>query len=108
MRRGAVKNWNLVIQDESKDDLVLEDVPQPPCCITLHPGFRPICLEKWALRNLARKYTTLDQRRYKQTGSEQTYASCFNFQCFFYITFNSDDLVFLGFYSVLPTDNLSS
>ena len=66
-----------------KDDLVLEDVPQPPCYITLHPGFRPICLEKWALRNLARKYKTRDQRRYKQTGSVQTYASCFNFQCFF-------------------------
>jgi hypothetical protein len=36
-----------------KDNLVLEDVPQP-CCITLHSGFRPICLEKWALRKLAR------------------------------------------------------
>ena len=39
-----------------KNNLVLEDVPQPPCCITLHSGFRPICLEKWALRKLARKY----------------------------------------------------
>ena len=65
-----------------KDNLILEGVPQPPCCITLHPGFRPICLEKWALRNLTRKYKTRDQRRYKQTGSEQTYASCFNFQFF--------------------------
>ena len=55
-----------------KDNLVLEDVTQILCCITLHPGFRPICLEKWALRNLARKYKTRDQRRYKQTSSEQT------------------------------------
>jgi hypothetical protein len=40
-----------------KDNLVLEDVPQPPCCITtLHSGFGPICLGKWALRKLARKY----------------------------------------------------
>jgi hypothetical protein len=39
-----------------KDNLVLEDVSQSPCCITLHSGFRPICLEKWALRKLARKY----------------------------------------------------
>jgi hypothetical protein len=91
-----------------KDDLVLEDVPQPPCCITLHPGFRPICLEKWALRNLARKYKTRDQRRYKQTGSEQTYVSCSNFQVFSCITFNSNDVVFLGFCAVLPTENLSS
>ena len=66
-----------------KDDLILEDVPQPPCGITLHPVFRPIFLEKWALRNLARKYKMHDQRRYKQTGSEQTYASCFNFQFLF-------------------------
>ena len=73
-----------------KDDLILEDVPQPPCCITLHPRFRPICLEKWALRNLARKYKTRDQRRYKQSGS------CFNFSIF-YIKFNSNDIVFILF-----------
>ena len=48
------------------------------------------------------------QRRYKQTGSEQTYVSCFNFLGFFDITFNTNDLVFLGFYAVLPTKNLSS
>ena len=51
-----------------KDSLVLEDVTQPPCCITLHPGFRPVCLEKWAIRNVARKYKTHNQRRYKQSG----------------------------------------
>jgi hypothetical protein len=46
-------------RDVLKDNLVLEDLPQltqPPCCITLHSRFRPICLEKWALRKLARKY----------------------------------------------------
>ena len=33
-----------------KDDLVLEDVPQLPCCITLHPGFQPICLGKMGFK----------------------------------------------------------
>ena len=29
------------------DALVLQDVSEPPPCITLHPGFRVICLEKY-------------------------------------------------------------
>ena len=54
------------------DALVLQDVSEPPPspCITLHPGFRVICLEKWSLRQAARKYKTRDQRKYKQTETE--------------------------------------
>ena len=52
------------------DALVLQDVSEPPPCITLHPGFRVICLEKWSLRQADRKYKTRDQRKYKQTGTE--------------------------------------
>ena len=32
-----------------KDNLVLEDVPQSPCCITLHSGFRPIYIQSLVL-----------------------------------------------------------
>ncbi|XP_028514670.1 uncharacterized protein LOC114574981 [Exaiptasia diaphana] len=52
------------------DKLVLEDTSEPPCCITLHPGFSPVCLEKWSLRTAAAKYKRQDRTRYKQTGSE--------------------------------------
>ena len=34
-----------------KDNLVLEDLPTPASCITLHPGFRPICPDKFLQRN---------------------------------------------------------
>jgi len=53
------------------DALVLQDVhDQPLPCVTLHPGFRPVCLEKWSLRVSADKYRCRDRRHYKQTGSE--------------------------------------
>ncbi|XP_046861206.1 uncharacterized protein LOC124454435 [Xenia sp. Carnegie-2017] len=49
---------------------VLADLSTIPCCVTLYPGFRPVCLEKWSLKMAARKYKTSEQRRYRETGSE--------------------------------------
>lgn len=40
-------------------------------CITEHPGFRPVCLEKWSLRLASGKYRTRDKQSYKKTGSEE-------------------------------------
>ncbi|XP_031560222.1 uncharacterized protein LOC116296353 [Actinia tenebrosa] len=54
-------------------DSVLEETQTPPNCIILHPGFRPICLEKWALKQSASKYKTRDKRRYNQIGKESTF-----------------------------------
>ena len=31
-------------------DQVLHEVTTSPSCVTLHPGFRPVCLEIWSLR----------------------------------------------------------
>ncbi|XP_046857797.1 uncharacterized protein LOC124451204 [Xenia sp. Carnegie-2017] len=57
---------------------VLADLSTIPCCVTLHPGFRPVCLEKWSLKMAARKYKTREQRRYRETGSENM---CFTMCC---------------------------
>lgn len=40
-------------------------------CITDHPGFNPVCLEKWSLRLAADKYKTKGKKKYGQTGSEE-------------------------------------
>ena len=51
---------------------VLNDVGQDAClkCITEHPGFDPVCLQKWSLRMAADKYKTKNKARYHQMDSE--------------------------------------
>lgn len=41
-----------------------------PSCVTEHPGFRPVCLEKWSLRYAAGKFSTRQHKRYTQRESE--------------------------------------
>lgn len=89
---------------------VLADLSTIPCCVTLHPGFRPVCLEKWSLKMAARKYKTREQRRYRETGSENMYDSilCY-FPVFKYILvlwhISNDLALYSGFYDVLHTEN---
>ena len=52
-------------------ELVLNELETPPECITQHPGFRTVCLDKWSQRLSAGKYKTRDRRRYRQNGSEE-------------------------------------
>ena len=40
-------------------------------CITQHPGFRPVCLERWSLRMAAWQYKTKGKERYKQRADEE-------------------------------------
>ena len=40
-------------------------------CVTEHPGFAPVCLQKWSLKQGAWKYKTRGNQRYKQTESEE-------------------------------------
>lgn len=56
-------------------EIVLEDLEegQQLCCVTEHPGFRPVCLEKWSLRLAGGKYRTKAREYYKKTGSEERY-----------------------------------
>ena len=40
-------------------------------CITQHPGFRPVCLERWSLRMAAWNYKTKGHERYRQRAGEE-------------------------------------
>ena len=40
-------------------------------CVTDHPGFAPICLEKWSLRMAADRFKRKNKQRYRQTESEK-------------------------------------
>ncbi|XP_031553286.1 uncharacterized protein LOC116290400 [Actinia tenebrosa] len=42
-------------------------------CITEHPGFSAVCLQKWSLKLAADKYKTRDRKRYQQSGSEESF-----------------------------------
>ncbi|CAH3158255.1 unnamed protein product, partial [Porites lobata] len=59
--------------DGCKEATVLEDI-QPETalrCITQHPGFGPVCLQKWSLRMAGERVKTKVKQRYRQTGSEE-------------------------------------
>ena len=43
---------------------------EDPKCMTLHPVFNSICLDRWSLRLASGKYRTIDKKCYQQTGSE--------------------------------------
>lgn len=40
-------------------------------CVTDHPGFNPVCLQKWSLRMAAGKFKTKGKQQYRQKGSEE-------------------------------------
>ena len=40
-------------------------------CITQHPGFRPVCLERWSLRMAAWRYKTKSNERYRKQADEE-------------------------------------
>jgi len=53
--------------------IVVKDIPRETIlkCITQHPGFNAVWLEKWSLCMAAERVKTKDKRRYRQTGSEE-------------------------------------
>ena len=57
------------------DASVVQEVGSVPACITDHPGFRPLCLEKWSLKYAADRYKTKFGSRYRQKNSESRYSS---------------------------------
>lgn len=62
-------------EESIKSDLVLQDLAPDVnlTCITEHPGFQPVCLQKWSLRLAADKFKTKGKERYRQTGSEESF-----------------------------------
>ena len=69
MRRISIKWWRF---PGSLDNSTMRD--------NALPGFNAVCLNTalcllhfvWSLRSAAAKYETMDGRKYRQTGSEQT------------------------------------
>ncbi|KAL9977679.1 hypothetical protein ACROYT_G015111 [Oculina patagonica] len=53
-------------------DIVLEEVGSKPNCVTEHPGFSQVCLQRWSLRLAADKNKTKEKTKYRQTGSENS------------------------------------
>ena len=64
-----------IVQDDLEEGQELR-------CITEHPGFRPVCLEKLSLRLASGKYRTKAKQGYKKTGSEER---CVRFTSFVYV-----------------------
>ncbi|XP_067053631.1 CUB domain-containing protein-like isoform X3 [Acropora muricata] len=62
-------------KESMKSDLVRQDLAPDVTltCITEHPGFQPVCLQKWSLRLAADKFKTKGKKRYRQTGSEESF-----------------------------------
>ena len=59
--------------EEALSESVLEDIQLETTlwCITQHPGFGPVCLQKWSLRMAGERVKTKAKQRYKQTGTEE-------------------------------------
>lgn len=51
-------------------EIVLQEVESPPSCVTKHPGFDTVCLDKWSLRFAAAKLRTRQKQEYRQTSTE--------------------------------------
>eukprot|EP00112_Aurelia_sp_Birch-Aquarium-sp1_P005445 Seg1618.8 transcript_id=Seg1618.8/GoldUCD/mRNA.D3Y31 product="hypothetical protein" protein_id=Seg1618.8/GoldUCD/D3Y31 len=56
-----------------QDERVIHEVGDALVCITLHPGFRIVCLEPWALRQLADKFRTKQNKRYRKKDGENAF-----------------------------------
>ena len=58
-------------------DMMRQDLDEDETlkCITEHPGFRPVCLEKWSLRLAASKYKTKAKQQYTQKGDEDRFVN---------------------------------
>jgi len=56
-----------------ESDLVQQDVSPNASlkCVTEHPSFNPVCLQKWSLRMAASKFKTKGKQQYRQRGSEE-------------------------------------
>ena len=62
-----------------ESDLVKQDVSPNASltCVTEHPGFNPVCLQKWSLRMAASKFKTKGKQQYRQRGSEERLVETF-------------------------------
>ena len=52
-------------------ELVVRETESVRNCITEHPGFNPVCLQRWSLRLAAGRFKTKTNQRYHQTGDSE-------------------------------------
>ena len=64
-----------IVQDDLKEQISSEVRSAAPneheMCITRHPGFDAVCLQKWSLRLASGKFGTKSGHRYRQTDTEE-------------------------------------
>ena len=51
-------------------DVIMQEVDVRPSCITTHPSFVNLCLDKWSLRFAATNLKTRKKQQYRQTSTE--------------------------------------
>ncbi|CAB4003761.1 Hypothetical predicted protein [Paramuricea clavata] len=73
---GEAMNREEVIQD-----LKAEGV-QNAKCVTQHPGFNSVCLQKWSLKMAADRYKTKDKSKYSQTSTENSFLRSISYREF--------------------------
>ena len=63
----------MVVHSQLSTDIVKQELGDAENIIgiTQHPGFRPVCLERWSLRMAAWKYKTKGNERYRQQADEE-------------------------------------
>ena len=57
-------------REEVIKDLEVEGV-QNATCVTQHPGFNPVCLQKWSLKQASDRYKTKNKDKYKQIAAQE-------------------------------------
>ena len=60
---------------EMQDHMVVSELGRQPKCITEHPGFDAICLNRWALNLAANLYQRRDGVRYRKGFLEQRFVT---------------------------------
>ncbi|XP_020608734.1 uncharacterized protein LOC110047329 [Orbicella faveolata] len=54
-------------------EMVIDEVGTKLNCVTQHPRFSQVCLQKWSLWLAADKYKTRNKTKYHQTGTENRF-----------------------------------
>ena len=57
-------------REEVIKDLEVEGV-QNATCVTQHPGFNPVCLQKWSLKQVSDRYKTKNKDKYKHIKTQE-------------------------------------
>ena len=68
-----------------QSETVIQEAEVAPSCITKHPGFDSLSLDKWSLRFAATNLRTREKQEYRQTGTEDRQIALYSFILFIYL-----------------------